>query len=162
MIYFRVSVQTFMSDIPLRSISFLTDKLQLRYPPDIKVQRFNIATHRVQFKFFFNLYFLVALSQFVPAFKAGGLPPSFNSLVVSDPLFVRIHIAPLAFVLCVTMGKEAYDDYKRHLRDREANSQRYLVLEHPTSHSTAEDTHLNTQYTFGTLVVFTCWRSHTS
>jgi len=26
------------------------------------------------------------------------------------------------------MGKEAYDDYKRHLRDREANSQRYLVL----------------------------------
>jgi phospholipid-translocating ATPase len=42
------------------------------------------------------------------------------------------------------MGKEAYDDYKRHLRDREANSQRYLVLEHPTSHSTAEDAYLNT------------------
>jgi len=30
------------------------------------------------------------------------------------------------------MGKEAYDDYKRNLRDREANSARYLVL---TSHS---------------------------
>jgi phospholipid-translocating ATPase len=28
------------------------------------------------------------------------------------------------------MGKEAYDDYKRYLRDREANSQRYLVLRH--------------------------------
>lgn len=27
------------------------------------------------------------------------------------------------------MGKEAYDDYKRNLRDREANSQRYLVLD---------------------------------
>jgi len=26
------------------------------------------------------------------------------------------------------MGKEAYDDYKRHLRDNEANSQRYLVI----------------------------------
>lgn len=26
------------------------------------------------------------------------------------------------------MGKEAYDDYKRHLRDREANSQKYRVL----------------------------------
>lgn len=34
----------------------------------------------------------------------------------------------MAFVLCVTMGKEAYDDYKRHLRDREANSQKYRVL----------------------------------
>jgi phospholipid-translocating ATPase len=28
----------------------------------------------------------------------------------------------------VTMGKEAYDDYCRYLRDREANSTRYLVL----------------------------------
>ena len=58
------------------------------------------------------------------------------------------------------MGKEAYDDYKRHLRDREANSQYYLVLEHPTSHSTAED--LSCKYTFGTLVFSTCWRYHTS
>jgi phospholipid-translocating ATPase len=31
----------------------------------------------------------------------------------------------------VTMGKEAYDDYKRNLRDREANSAKYLVLENP-------------------------------
>ncbi|KAG8899040.1 putative aminophospholipid-translocase, partial [Tulasnella sp. 417] len=30
------------------------------------------------------------------------------------------------------MGKEAYDDYKRNLRDREANSQKYLILE-PTA-----------------------------
>lgn len=27
------------------------------------------------------------------------------------------------------MGKEAYDDYKRNLRDREANSQKYLILD---------------------------------
>ena len=42
--------------------------------------------------------------------------------------FLITYIAPLAFVLLVTMGKEAYDDYKRNLRDREANSARYLVL----------------------------------
>lgn len=57
------------------------------------------------------------------------------------------YIAPLAFVLCVTMGKEAYDDYKRHLRDREANSQRYLVLTPPPStpsHSDEEQAYLNT------------------
>ena len=67
------------------------------------------------------------------------------------------YIAPLAFVLCVTMGKEAYDDYKQHLQDQQANSQCYLVLEHPTHHSTAEDTYFNTQYMFGTLIVFMCW-----
>lgn len=38
------------------------------------------------------------------------------------------YVAPLAFVLAVTMGKEAYDDYCRYLRDREDNSSRYLVL----------------------------------
>jgi phospholipid-translocating ATPase len=45
--------------------------------------------------------------------------------------FILTYIAPLAFVLLVTMGKEAYDDYKRYLRDREANSQKYLILEPP-------------------------------
>lgn len=54
------------------------------------------------------------------------------------------YIAPLAFVLCVTMGKEAYDDYKRHMRDREANSQRYLVLTPPSaSDSDVEQAYLN-------------------
>lgn len=56
------------------------------------------------------------------------------------------YIAPLAFVLCVTMGKEAYDDYKRHLRDKEANSQRYLVLQRPQSNnsdSSPEESYLN-------------------
>lgn len=60
------------------------------------------------------------------------------------------YVAPLAFVLFVTMGKEAYDDYKRHMRDREANSQRYLVLTPPsTSTSDPEqeflDSHANTR-----------------
>src|SRR5258708_29513503 len=43
--------------------------------------------------------------------------------------FIVTYVAPLAFVLTVTMGKEAYDDYQRHLRDREANSQKYSVLD---------------------------------
>jgi phospholipid-translocating ATPase len=38
------------------------------------------------------------------------------------------------------MGKEAYDDYKRNLRDREANSARYLIL---TSHSSSDGEHLS-------------------
>ncbi|KAF8486559.1 hypothetical protein F5888DRAFT_1761627 [Russula emetica] len=43
-----------------------------------------------QLKFFFNLYFLlVALSQFIPAFRTG---------------FLITYIAPLTFVLLVTMG----------------------------------------------------------
>jgi phospholipid-translocating ATPase len=42
--------------------------------------------------------------------------------------------------LAVTIGKEGYDDYKRHLRDTSANSTRYLILDltsaskHPHSH----------------------------
>ncbi|KAG1787260.1 uncharacterized protein HD556DRAFT_1410052 [Suillus plorans] len=96
------------------------EKLQSKFPPNlVRNQKYNIFTFfpiviYEQFKFFFNLYFLlVALSQFVPALKIG---------------FIVTYVAPLAFVLCVTMGKEAYDDYKRNLRDREANSQKYLTL----------------------------------
>ncbi|KII90096.1 hypothetical protein PLICRDRAFT_53206 [Plicaturopsis crispa FD-325 SS-3] len=101
------------------------DKFQSRFPPNIvRNQKYNAFTFLPlvlyeQFKFFFNLYFLlVALSQFIPALKIG---------------FIATYVAPLAFVLCVTIGKEAYDDYKRNLRDREANSQKYLILEPPTS-----------------------------
>eukprot|EP01114_Cavostelium_apophysatum_P015341 TRINITY_DN4154_c0_g1_i1.p1 TRINITY_DN4154_c0_g1~~TRINITY_DN4154_c0_g1_i1.p1 ORF type:complete len:1093 (+),score=239.76 TRINITY_DN4154_c0_g1_i1:78-3356(+) len=67
-----------------------------------------------QFKFFFNLYFLVvALTQFIPVLKVG---------------FLFTYVAPLAFVLLATMAKEAWDDIKRFLRDREANSQLYPKL----------------------------------
>ena len=38
------------------------------------------------------------------------------------------YFAPLCFVLAVTIGKEAWDDRKRYLRDREANSQIYERL----------------------------------
>jgi len=100
------------------------DKLQSRFPPNIvRNQKYNAFTFLPivvyeQFKFFFNLYFLlVALSQFIPQLKIG---------------FITTYIAPLAFVLCITMGKEAYDDFQRNQRDREANSQKYLILEPPT------------------------------
>ncbi|KAJ6499413.1 hypothetical protein C8R45DRAFT_898489 [Mycena sanguinolenta] len=105
------------------------DKFQSRFPPNIvRNQKYNVITFLPlvfyeQFKFFFNLYFLlVALSQFIPALKIG---------------FIVTYIAPLAFVLCVTMGKEAYDDYKRNQRDREANSAKYLVLDPPSSDSSS-------------------------
>ncbi|KAI0261943.1 hypothetical protein BC834DRAFT_829493 [Gloeopeniophorella convolvens] len=116
--------------VPLRP----PDKIHNKFTPNIvRNQKYNVFTFLPivfyeQFKFFFNLYFLlVALSQFVPALKIG---------------FMSTYIAPLAFVLLVTMGKEAYDDYKRNLRDREANSALYLILSPPSATSpaqTAED-----------------------
>lgn len=54
------------------------EKLQSRFPPNmVRNQKYNVLTFfplllYEQFKFFFNLYFLlVALSQFVPALKIG-------------------------------------------------------------------------------------------
>ncbi|AGO11697.1 AaceriADL079Cp [[Ashbya] aceris (nom. inval.)] len=67
-----------------------------------------------QFKFFFNLYFLlVSLSQSIPALRIG---------------YLSSYIVPLAFVLVVTMSKEAMDDIQRRRRDRETNNELYEVL----------------------------------
>ncbi|KAI6785068.1 phospholipid-transporting ATPase-like protein [Emericellopsis cladophorae] len=67
-----------------------------------------------EFSFFFNMYFLlVALSQAIPALRIG---------------YLSTYIAPLAFVLLITMGKEAFDDIGRRKRDTEANSEEYRVL----------------------------------
>ena len=56
------------------------EKLQSKYPPNVvRNQKYNVFTFLPlvfyeQFKFFFNLYFLlVALSQFIPALKIGAL-----------------------------------------------------------------------------------------
>lgn len=71
-----------------------------------------------QFKFFFNLYFLlVALSQIVPQLRIG---------------FLSSYIVPLAFVLTVTMMKEASDDIARRRRDLEQNNELYEVLSRST------------------------------
>jgi phospholipid-translocating ATPase len=67
-------------------------------------------------------------------------------------LFVRTgylatYIVPLAFVLLVTIGKEAYDDFQRFARDKAANSTRYQILDAnaaPSSRVTPNSHHLST------------------
>lgn len=67
-----------------------------------------------EFSFFFNMYFLlVALSQAIPALRIG---------------YLSTYVVPLAFVLAITLGKEAFDDIGRRRRDNEANSEGYTVL----------------------------------
>lgn len=66
-----------------------------------------------QFKFFFNMFFLViALTQFVTILKVG---------------FMFTYVAPLVFVLAVTMLKEAWDDFQRYRRDKELNEKTYYL-----------------------------------
>ncbi|GJJ69282.1 phospholipid-translocating ATPase [Entomortierella parvispora] len=104
-----------------RTIDFhAPSKEKKRYPPNVtRNTKYSIFSFLPivlweQFKFFLNLYFLlVALSQFVPALKIG---------------YIVTYVAPLCFVLAVTIGKEAIDDMKRYRRDQEANSQRYRIL----------------------------------
>ena len=43
--------------------------------------------------------------------------------------FISTYVAPLAFVLFVTISKEAYDDYLRQQRDKEINSSLYSVID---------------------------------
>ncbi len=89
------------------------DKVQSRFPPNIvRNQKYNAFTFfpivfYEQFKFFFNLYFLlVALSQFIPALKIGMLPEIYITSYSNRKLgFIVTYIAPLAFVLFVTNGK---------------------------------------------------------
>lgn len=78
-----------------------------------------------QFKFFFNLYFLlVALSQAVPQLRIG---------------YLSSYVVPLAFVLAVTIGKEAWDDILRRRRDRESNSELYEVVDQASELCTSRD-----------------------
>ena len=67
-----------------------------------------------EFSFFFNMYFLlVALSQIIPQLRIG---------------YLSTYIAPLAFILTITLGKEAADDLARRRRDAEANKEEYTIL----------------------------------
>lgn len=67
-----------------------------------------------EFSFFLNLYFLlVAVSQIIPALRIG---------------YLSTYVAPLVFVLSITLGKEAMDDLGRRRRDAEANAEGYAVL----------------------------------
>jgi len=53
---------------------------------------------------------MIALSQFIPVLKVG---------------FLFTYIAPLAFVLIVTLAKEAVDDIQRWRKDNEINRFQY-------------------------------------
>ena len=80
-----------------------------------------------EFSFFFNMYFLlVALSQVIPPLRIG---------------YLSTYVAPLAFVLTITLGKEALDDIARRRRDNEANKEGYTVLRlRDTSQSSSKRT----------------------
>ena len=72
-----------------------------------------------QFKFFYNLFFLlISLSQFIPALKVG---------------YLFTYIAPLAFVLLITLVKEAVDDISRFQKDKALNNKKYECLSHDGS-----------------------------
>lgn len=72
----------------------------------------------------------MALSQFIPSIRIG---------------YLYTYWAPLAFVITVTMLREAYDDFKRYRRDKELNSQLYKILTYdgikmiPSSHLKVSD-----------------------
>ena len=70
--------------LPPNSYIPRSEKLQSRFTPNtVRNQKYNAFTFLPivfyeQFKFFFNLYFLlVALSQFVPALKIGSYSRSY-------------------------------------------------------------------------------------
>ena len=91
-----------------------------RFPPNTisnakyTVWSFLPRTLYNEFSFFFNLYFLlVALSQIIKPLRIG---------------YISTYTVPLAFVLAVTLGKEALDDIARRRRDAEANKEEYTVL----------------------------------
>lgn len=92
----------------------------LKYPPNVVSNAkytpwsFLPRTLYNEFSFFFNIYFLlVALSQIIPILRIG---------------YMSSYIAPLAFVVCISLGKEALDDIGRRRRDKEANSEGYSVV----------------------------------
>ena len=95
------------------------DRLTNLAPNSVSNQKYTVLSFLPkilyeQFRFFYNLYFLlVAMSQLVPALKIG---------------YLFTYFGPLAFVLTVTLSKEAYDDYMRFKRDQEANSQEYEII----------------------------------
>ena len=67
-----------------------------------------------EFSFFINMYFLlVSLSQVIHELRIGVM---------------WTYIAPLAVVMSITLGKEAFDDIARRRRDGEANREPYTIL----------------------------------
>ncbi len=55
----------------------------------------------------------MACSQFIPSIRIG---------------YLYTYWGPLIFVITVNMIREAVDDFKRYLRDKELNSQLYKII----------------------------------
>ncbi|ETE66118.1 putative phospholipid-transporting ATPase IIA, partial [Ophiophagus hannah] len=96
------------------------EKRDQRYPRNVvNNQKYNFFTFLPgvlfnQFKYFFNLYFLfLACSQFVPEMRLGAL---------------YTYWVPLGFVLTVTIIREAVEEIRCYMRDKEVNSQIYSKL----------------------------------
>lgn len=88
---FRPPGASYMSILKAKWFTLQSDKLQSKFPPNIvRNQKYNAFTFLPmvfyqQFKFFFNLYFLlVALSQFVPALKIGMPFPAQSTDMLMD------------------------------------------------------------------------------
>lgn len=91
-----------------------------KYPPNVvsnaKYSPWSFLPRTLynEFSFFFNIYFLlVALSQIIPILRIG---------------YMSSYIAPLAFVVSISLGKEALDDIGRRRRDAEANAEEFTVV----------------------------------
>uniref|UniRef100_A0A3B5MMF6 ATPase phospholipid transporting 9A (putative) n=1 Tax=Xiphophorus couchianus TaxID=32473 RepID=A0A3B5MMF6_9TELE len=96
------------------------EKREQRYPKNvINNQKYNFFTFLPgvlfnQFKYFFNLYFLLlACSQFVEELRLGAL---------------HTYWVPLGLVLFITITREAIEEIRCYLRDKEVNSQVYSKL----------------------------------
>uniref|UniRef100_A0A8C7MF26 Phospholipid-transporting ATPase n=1 Tax=Oncorhynchus kisutch TaxID=8019 RepID=A0A8C7MF26_ONCKI len=96
------------------------EKREQRYPRNvINNQKYNFFTFLPgvlfnQFKYFFNLYFLLlACSQFVNELRLGAL---------------YTYWVPLGFVLIITIVREAVEEIRCYCRDKEVNSQIYSKL----------------------------------
>ena len=96
-------------------------RMSRRYPSNrISNQKYSIINFIPvvlfnQFKFFFNLFFLlICLSQFIEALRVG---------------FLFTYLSPLVFVLLLTMAKEAHDDWLRYQRDKVLNEKQYQKLD---------------------------------
>lgn len=104
-----------------RIVTLLGDTTPQFFSPNVvQSKRYNVITIvpsilLAQFGCFLNAFYIgVALSQFIPTLQVG-------------PLFT--YVAPLIFVLAVTIIKEAYYDYQRGVRDAEINLRTYEVLD---------------------------------
>ena len=67
-----------------------------------------------QFRQFGNLFYLImTITQFIPSLAVG---------------FLFTYIAPLAFVVAVSIAKELYDDINRRIQDKKTNSTKITII----------------------------------